>query len=160
MSPTLPPELVAHIASLLDQGDLLTFRLASEQHQYHSLRTCLENYFTRRVHLCTSRSLGVLLGICRHPHLVKCLREIESLQPDNRMLHNEPYKDKYGPPGNIAWEPWIRVSQAIEEGDTTLHEILRHLKRNGVTPKLSVRSSARPDEDRPHGIKRYIRSWD
>jgi hypothetical protein len=84
---------------------------------------------------------------------------IEFQQPDNGIWDRDEYVNWYGSPGNIAWKPWILESQAISEDDTTLQAILLRLKRTGITPKLSIRSSARLDEDRPYGIQEYMRPW-
>jgi hypothetical protein len=158
--PVLPLEITEWIATSLDSRTLLTFRLASLQFRVASEKAFLGCYFTKRVHLYTTRSLRHLLEICRRPQLVKRLTSIEIVQPDNGVRRQEPYQRCYGPPGNIAWKPWIQASQAINEDDSTLREIFHHLKSNGITPRLSVRSSAEPNEDRPYGIKVFLQRWE
>lgn len=153
----IPPELVAHIATFLDRRTLLSSRSASKQHQQASEHTFLETHFSTRTRLYTSRSLDRLLDICQSPHLTKRLRTIEIIQPNNGVYAEDPYR--YGPSGNIAWEAWIQDSQAIKEDDITLRELLRCLKRNNITPKISVQSSAKPYEDRPYGFQAYMKPW-
>lgn len=60
---------------------------------------------------------------------------------------------------NIAWEAWIKDSQAIKEDDMTLRELLRCLKRNNVPPEISVRSSADPHKNRQCGFQAYMKRW-
>jgi hypothetical protein len=155
----LAPELVANIASFLDPNTLLDFRLASKEYRQASEPTLLEHHFTTRRHLYTLKSLHGLLEICQCPHLVKRLKMIEILQPDNGVYDGSSTVQPYGPPGNIVWESWVQDSQATREHDATLRAILRNLKQQNITLELSVRSCAKPDEDRPYGFKPYRRPW-
>ena len=157
--PYLPPEMVAGIAAFLDGNTLLNFRAATKAHKQASERTFLERFFTKRVHLYTSRSLGQLLHICQSSHLVKRLQMIQIVQPDNGISDEDAYVDWYGPPGDIAWEAWIQDSQAIKDDDTTLRDVFCWLKRSNVSPDISVQSSARPYEHQPYGFRAYKRPW-
>jgi hypothetical protein len=157
--PYLPPELVANIAAFFDRITLLDFRVASKAHRQALERTFLGRYFTRRVHLYTSKSRDQLLRICRSSHLVKRLETIQIVQPDNGISNEDVHVNWYGPPGNIAWEAWIRDSQSIKDDVTTLRDIFRCLKRSNVIPDISVQSSARPYEDRPCGFRAYEGWW-
>ncbi|KAM0724051.1 hypothetical protein Q7P37_000231 [Cladosporium fusiforme] len=154
MAPYIPDELLALISSFLDQDTLPNFRLASKQNQRASEPTFLESYFSNRAHLYTHKSLNRLLSICQSTHLVKCLKSVEILQPDNGVCDQQNYVDWYGPPGKVDWEQWIQDSQAIPEDDSTLRQILGCLKRTGITPKLSLSSSTKPNQDRA-----YMKPW-
>lgn len=101
--PYLPPGLVTNIAAFLDETTVLKFLVASKAHRQASDRTFLERYFIRRVHLYTPKSLDKLLHIWRSTRLVKRLKAIQIVQPDNGISKNDAYVHWYGPPGNIAW---------------------------------------------------------
>lgn len=154
MAPYIPDELLALVASFLDQDTLPNFRLASRQNQRASERVFLESHFSNRAHLYTHKSLNWLLNICQSTHLVKCLESIEILQPDNGVCDQQRYVGWYGPPGKVDWEQWIQDSQAIPEDDSTLRQIFGCLKSIGITPKLSVSSSTKPNRDRA-----YMKPW-
>lgn len=154
MVPYIPDELLALVASFLDEDTLPNFRLASKQNQRASERKFLESHFSNRAHYYTHKSLNRLLDICQSTHLVKCLESVEILQPDNGVYDQQEYISWYGPPGKVDWEQWIQDSQAIPEDDSTLRQILSCLKNTGITPKLSVSSSTKPDRDRA-----YMKPW-